>query len=390
MDNSQEASKGRILMVDDAITNLEILKSALSGRYTIQTAMDGLSALEIARVDTPDLILLDIIMPGLDGYAVCASLKNSPGTADIPIIFLSAVDSPADKSRAFELGAVDFIAKPFAIQEVQARVNVHVALLMARRELRKRNDELEHKVADRTRELSQTQAVIIEAMAGLAETRDTDTGDHILRTRLYVEYLGRLLMRHPRFENYFKDVTPEEVGKAAILHDIGKVGVPDSILLKPDALTDSEFAIIQQHPSFGHDVFSKALHKIKYNRFLALADDIAWGHHEKWDGTGYPRKLKGDEIPIPARLMALADVYDAITTKRVYKQAMRHEAAADYIKEQSGRHFDPDIVKAFLENCQVFKNIALKYRFAPEVEHELFTQDNIDWEDLTTAHQDPE
>jgi putative two-component system response regulator len=352
------AQKSKVLIVDDTDLNIDILVDALGDRYDLFTALDGESALAQVKANFPDIILLDVVMPGLSGYEVCAKLKADPATADIPIIFLTAMTDINDKARGFELGAVDYMVKPFAILEVQARLDVHLSLLNARKALRRQNEILEVKVKERTQELSITQSVIIEAMASLAETRDQETGDHVQRTRLYVHLLAVQLASHPRFGDYLALLEPDELGKAATLHDIGKVGVPDNILLKPAKLTPEEFEEMKKHTVYGHNILHRLTRRLPNNNFLVLADEIAWSHHEKWNGLGYPRGLKGDEIPIPGRLMAIADVYDALISVRPYKKAMSDEEARDFIVSQSGIHFDPDVVSAFTDLTDMFRFVA--------------------------------
>ncbi len=347
-----------VLIVDDTELNIDILVEALGDRYDIRTATDGLSALAMVEKSPPDIILLDVVMPGMNGYEVCTRLKENPETADIPVIFLTAMTDINDKARGFEMGAVDYMAKPFAVLEVQARLDVHLSLLNAKKELKRQNEQLERKVRERTQELAITQGVIIEAMASLAETRDQETGDHVMRTRYYVQMLAVNLASHPRFAAYLRDVDPDDLGIAATLHDIGKVGVPDHILLKPGRLTPEEFEEVKKHTTYGHDTLSRLAKRLPGNAFLKLADDIAWTHHEKWDGTGYPHGIKGDEIPIPGRLMAIADVYDAIVSERVYKKAMSHEEAVEFIRSQSGKHFDPDVAEGFCKLSDSFRYMA--------------------------------
>jgi putative two-component system response regulator len=351
-------SRSTVLVVDDTEINIDILEAALAGRYNVITAMDGESALEIVEKTPPDIILLDVVMPGMSGYDVCIKLKENPETIDIPVIFLTAMTDIHDKARGFELGAVDYMVKPFAILEVQARLDVHLSLLNAKKELKEQNEMLEIKVRERTQELAVTQGVIIEAMASLAETRDSETADHVMRTRYYIEALSIKLRSHPKFKTFLSSVHSTDLGTAATLHDIGKVGVPDHILLKPARLTPEEYEEIKKHATYGHEILSKLVKRLPDNVFLKLADEIAWSHHEKWDGSGYPRNLKGDAIPIPGRLMAIADVYDAIVSPRVYKAAMSHDEALQFIMSESGRHFDPDVAKAFCELGATFQYIA--------------------------------
>lgn len=370
-------TRSSVLIVDDTDLNIEILVEALADRYEVRTAMDGESALASVDQNPPDIILLDVVMPGMNGYEVCSRLKANPETADIPIIFLTAMTDINDKARGFEMGAVDYMVKPFAILEVQARLDVHLSLIKAKRELKQQNELLEIKVRERTQELAITQGVIIEAMASLAETRDQETGDHVLRTRYYVQMLSVNLASHPRFIEYLRDVDPDDLGTAATLHDIGKVGVPDHILLKPGRLTPEEFEEVKKHTTYGHETLSRLVKRLPGNEFLKLADVIAWTHHEKWDGSGYPRGLKGDDIPIPGRLMAIADVYDAVVSERVYKKAMKHAEAVEFIRSQSGTHFDPDVVKAFCELSDTFEYMASELK-VNDISDEFMSIGSID------------
>lgn len=358
MDNDRSS----VLVVDDTDLNIDILESTLEDTYTVYTAMDGETALKMVGDVRPDIILLDVIMPGMDGYEVCRRLKADPKTAEIPVIFLTAMTEINDKTRGFEMGAVDYIVKPFSMLEVQARLDVHLSLVHARRELQSQNELLERRVRERTQELEMTQDVIIEAMASLAETRDQETGDHVFRTRYYVQMLAVNLADHPRFSPFLRSIDPDDLGTAATLHDIGKVGVPDSILLKPGRFTPEEFAEMKKHTTYGHTILDRLSHRLPGNEFLKLADTIAWTHHEKWDGTGYPRGLKGDEIPIPGRLMAIADVYDAMVSKRVYKKSMQHYEVLDFIQSMSGTQFDPDVVDSFVKLSESFGYMAHELR----------------------------
>ncbi|MDR3331296.1 MAG: response regulator [Synergistaceae bacterium] len=379
MDTNAKVADSRscVLAVDDTALNIDILEAALSDRYDIYTAMDGESALAIVEKTPPDIILLDVVMPGMSGYDVCIKLKENPATVDIPVIFLTAMTDIHDKARGFELGAVDYMVKPFAILEVQARLDVHLSLLNAKKALKEQNEMLEIKVRERTQELAVTQGVIIEAMASLAETRDSETADHVMRTRYYVEALSVKLREHPKFKAFLSSVHSTDLGTAATLHDIGKVGVPDHILLKPGRLTPDEYEEIKKHATYGHEILSKLVSRLPGNRFLKLADEISWTHHEKWDGSGYPRKLKGDEIPIPGRLMAIADVYDAIVSPRVYKPPMPHDEAIEFIMSESGRHFDPDVAEAFRALGNTFQYIA--HELTPgAITDEFITEDAID------------
>ena len=355
-----------ILLVDDTETNLDILVDALGEDYDLAVATDGPSALALAREQTPDLILLAIMMPGMDGYEVCRRLMADPATADTPVIFLTALTDVADKTRGFAAGGVDYVTKPFEPAEIKARARTHLSLRLARQELARQNEILEEKVRERTRELALTQDAIIEAMAGLAEYRDPETGAHIKRTRNYVRVLAEKLRGEPGYDGYFTDEIIDLLYKSAPLHDIGKVGVRDDILLKPGPLTDAEFAVMRRHTVYGRDAIQAAAKNLGDNSFLRLAQEIAYTHQERWDGSGYPQGLAGEAIPIPGRLMAIADVYDALISRRVYKAPFTHAQAVAVIRDGRGSHFDPAMVDAFLDVQETFRQIALKFTESDE------------------------
>jgi len=355
-----------ILLVDDTETNLDILVDALGEDYDVAVATDGPSALALAKEHTPDLILLDIMMPGMDGYEVCRRLMADPATADVPVIFLTALTDVADKTRGFAVGGVDYVTKPFEPAEIKARARTHLSLRLARQELARQNEILEEKVRERTRELALTQDAIIEAMAGLAEYRDPETGAHIKRTRNYVRVLAETLRAQPGYAGYFTDEIIDLLYKSAPLHDIGKVGVRDDILLKPGPLTDAEFAVMRCHTVYGRDAIQAAAKNLGDNSFLRLAQEIAYTHQERWDGAGYPQGLAGEAIPIPGRLMAIADVYDALISRRVYKAPFTHAKAVAVIRDGRGSHFDPAMVDAFLDVQETFRQIALKFTESDE------------------------
>ncbi len=345
----------KILLVDDNATNLKILHDTLDNLgYHLLVAKNGEGALAIARKTTLSLILLDIMMPEMDGYEVCERLKAEEKTRDIPVIFITALSDDADEAKGLALGAVDYITKPFNPDLVRARVRNHL-------ELKRYRDYLEQLVEERTREIALTQAITIESLATLAEYRDPETGGHIKRTQNYVKALAMHLKQHPRFRDELADENIELLYRSAPLHDVGKVGVPDLILLKAGKLTDEEFEEMKKHTNYGHDALHITEQKLGQNSFLRCAKEIAFTHQEKWDGSGYPLGLKADQIPISGRLMALADVYDALISKRIYKPPLPHEEAVRIITEGSGKHFDPDIVDAFLALEHTFRNIALTF-----------------------------
>jgi len=358
MDN---LSNNSVLVVDDTDLHIEILTSTLGNEYKIISASDGRTALEIISDNPPDIVLLDVMMPEMDGYEVCRLLKNNPKTRDIPVIFLTGMVSLQDKTKGFELGAVDYITKPFEIREVKARVKTHLTNKLAKKFLENQKNILEEKVRERTLELSLTQEVTIDCLASLAETRDPETGGHIKRTKEYVRELARNLQNHTRFSSYLNNDRIDLICKSAPLHDIGKVGVPDSILLKPAKLNRDEWVEMKKHTLYGRNALRLAEKQLGKDSFLRYARQIAYSHHEKWDGSGYPEGLSGDKIPICGRLMAVADVYDTLISKRVYKAPFPHAKAVNIIENEKGKSFDPDLVDVFLDLKEKFRAIAIAF-----------------------------
>jgi putative two-component system response regulator len=355
--------KKTILVVDDTPDNLSLMSGLLKDDYKVKVANNGEKALKIAAGSPqPDLILLDIMMPGMDGYEVCQHLKADPATRDIPVIFLTAKVEVEDEKKGLELGAVDYLTKPVSPPIVLARVRNHLALKTHADFLRDKSDFLETEVAKRTKEVMAIQDVTILAMASLAETRDSDTGNHIRRTQFYVKALALKLKGNARFGAQLTDDYINRLFKSAPLHDIGKVGIPDRILLKPGRFTPDEFDIMKTHTSLGREAIEHAEEQLGMNvEFLEMAKDIALSHQEKWDGSGYPEGLAGEVIPLAARLMAVADVYDALISRRVYKEGMPHEKAVQILIEGKGTHFDPDMIDAFVEIQEDFRAIARRY-----------------------------
>jgi putative two-component system response regulator len=361
-------AQATILIVDDTPENLSVLGELLSHSYRVRVANSGLRALELAAADPcPDLILLDVMMPDMDGYEVLRRLRSRPSTHEIPVIFVTAMNSTEDEERGFELGSVDYITKPIRPAIVMARVKAQLDLKEARDWLKHKNAVLEAEVAARMAENRLIQDVSIHALARLAETRDSDTGNHIRRTQAYVHALAQRLSRHPRFTAMLgQDKYIDLLAKSAPLHDIGKVGIPDHILQKPGPLTPEEWTIMKTHARLGSDAIEMAERDSDQPmEFLALAKQIARCHHERWDGSGYPDGLAGDAIPIPARLMALADVFDALISRRVYKEPMPFTRAREIILSEKGSHFDPDVVEAFEAVYPVFVEIAQRYSDEP-------------------------
>jgi putative two-component system response regulator len=360
-----EPSPHTILVVDDTRENLCVLGGLLQPYYRVRVANSGLRALAaVASPPRPDLILLDIMMPGMDGYEVLAQLRANRAFDDIPVIFVTALDAAEDESRGLGLGAVDYIAKPIRPAILLARVRCHIELKQARDRMRQQNAWLEAEVARRMQESQLIQDASMRALAGLAETRDSETGNHILRTQVYVELLCQHFWRAGRHLDQLDDGGLERIVKAAPLHDIGKVGVPDHILLKPGALTPEEWVVMRRHTVLGAEALRRAIGSEKDQAafgFFHVAIQIAQSHHERWDGTGYPDGLSGTAIPFSARLMALADVFDALTSRRIYKPPMSLDAAVGVILEGRGSHFDPEVVGAFLAHLDEFRAIAARH-----------------------------
>lgn len=386
MDQSNRQT-ATVLVVDDTPENLTLLGQLLSPFHKVKVAPSGARALHIAAAPPhPDLILLDVMMPQMDGYAVMQKLKADPATRDIPVIFVTAMNQADDEERGLQCGAVDYITKPISPPVVLARVATQLELKRARDVLHHHNAFLEREIERRMHDNQLIQDVAIRALASLAEARDTDTGKHILRTQSYVEILARHLCKHPRFAAFLTEPMIRMVTKSAPLHDIGKVGIPDNVLLKPGRLDANEFEVIKAHCRIGSDAIDLAmrgeldddeydalkrhcrlggralseamseLEKLPLG-FLSVARAIAMWHHEKWDGSGYPDGLAGDDIPIPARLMALADCFDALVSRRIYKPAVPVDEAIRMIEAGRGSHFDPDIVDAFLATREQFLQI---------------------------------
>jgi putative two-component system response regulator len=357
------SSQAIVLVVDDTPDNLAVMSSLLKGSYKVRVANNGERALQLARAEPrPDIILLDIMMPGLSGYDVIRALKADSHTRHIPVIFLTAMSAADDERLGLELGAADYITKPISPPIVLARVRTQLENKAAADFLRDQNSFLDDEINRRGKELAAIQDVTILAMASLAETRDSDTGNHIRRTQHYVRVLAQELQTHPRFGYFLTDPTIDALYKSAPLHDIGKVGIPDRILLKPGRFTPDEFEIMKTHTTLGRAAILAAEKQLGMEvEFLRHAKDIAYYHQEKWDGSGYPEGLQGEAIPISARLMAVADVYDALISRRVYKEGMPHEKAVAIIREGRGSHFDPDMVDAFLKLEVGFRAIAARY-----------------------------
>jgi len=339
-----------ILIVDDIAGNIDLLAEILKDDYQIKVARNGEQALEIVRLNPQiALILLDIMMPGIDGYEVCRRLKEEEKSENIPVIFVTAMDDVADERRGFQLGAVDFLKKPVSAPIVQARVKNHIAL-------HNQNRVLETKVAEKTKllqnaliQLKESSLETIYRLTQAAEYRDEDTGEHIQRMSHYAAAVARELGASAK--------TVEQILRAAPMHDIGKIGIPDRILLKPDKLDAEEWEIMKQHTTIGGKILSNSS-----AGFIRLGEKIALSHHEKWDGSGYPEGLEGKQIPLVGQIVAIADVFDALTTRRPYKKPFSLEVTYDILNESSGSHFNPQVVEAFFTVEEEILAIKDKYK----------------------------
>lgn len=338
---NKKFQKQTVLVVDDSAENIIVFSGILSGEYRVKAAKSGIKALDIAISSIPDIILLDIMMPEMDGYEVCRRLKEDPRTRSIPVIFVSAMGEASDEARGFELGAVDYITKPVSRPIVLARVKNHL-------QLHDQNRSLEEKVRQRTAELDKSRLEIIRRLGRAAEYRDNETGMHVIRMSYYSCILARGLGMGDGEIDLLLNATP--------MHDIGKIGIPDSILLKPGRLNEQERRIMQKHPEIGAEIIG-----VHDSPLLQLARTVALTHHEKWDGTGYPAGLEGENIPLPGRIVAIADVFDALTTQRPYKEAWPVEKAVELITSESGKHFDPELVLIFIENLSKILDVKIEH-----------------------------
>ncbi|ATP28944.1 HD-GYP domain-containing protein [Chromobacterium violaceum] len=369
MSDANAAGRQTVLLVDDSPESLTQMYGLLKADYRTLIANGGERALQIVEGDAlPDLVLLDVMMPGLGGLEVCRRLKADPRTESIPVIFLTAMSELEDEQAGFDAGAADYIVKPVSPPIMMARVRTHLRAKAVADFLEDKAAFLQTEVERRTREVQVIQDVTIMALASLAETRDHETGNHLRRTQNYVRALALELRNHPNYRPLLSDETVQLLYKSAPLHDIGKVGIPDHILLKPGPLTPEEFEVMKTHTVLGRDTIASAERMLDApSSFLRLAREIAYCHQEKWDGSGYPQGLAGEAIPLSARLMAVADVYDALISRRVYKPPFSHEKAVGIIRDDSGRHFDPAVVKAFLQVAEQFREIARLYSDADVV-----------------------
>ena len=337
------SESANILVVDDTIENLSLLSRLLKDfGFVVRPVPSGRQALMAARSTPPDLILLDISMPEMDGFEVCRRLKDDVRLRDIPVLFISALSATGEKVRAFEVGGVDYITKPFQIEEVKARIDTHLKLSRLQK-------DLSNQVQRQVEEISNAQMALLFALTQMTEMRDDDTGKHVDRVQMLCRLLAHRLAEREKFRSQIDDVFIRRIYLASALHDIGKVGIPDHILLKKGRLTVDEFTIMRTHTLIGYESLAELARRYPADTFINLAIQIARSHHEKWDGSGYPDGLREEEIPLCARIMAVADVYDALRSKRVYKPAFSHRVSREILKDGRGKHFDPNIIDVFLE-----------------------------------------
>jgi len=345
-----------VMVIDDQTRNLRLLERLLQGRgFKVLPFTSGPTALRALKRVLPQVIVLDIKMPGMDGWATQERLAADPRTAEIPVIFLSGIADVESKARAFAVGGVDYITKPFQVEEVIARLETHLRIHQLQGQLTVHNRALEEKVAEQVATISDAQQATIIALARLAESRDDDTGQHILRVQRYCRILGDQLREAGVSPEIIDTGFVEDLSQASALHDIGKVAIPDAILLKPGPLTPSERVRMEQHTLLGAQTLQRVLDDYPNNRLLVLGEAIARYHHERWDGSGYPGGFEGEQIPISARIMAVGDVYDALRMRRPYKEPMPHQAAFEIIVEDRGSQFDPVVVDAFVTRQRDFE-----------------------------------
>lgn len=353
MNTANENTK--IMVVDDTVGNLILLEDMLSRKgYQVMPVLSSKLAIQAAKHDPPDLILLDINMPEMDGYEVCKVFKAEKELHEIPVIFISGLSDVTEKVQAFAAGGVDFITKPFHMEEVYARVDTHLKLHRLQMEMERNNEKLEKIVEEQIKEIFESQMATIFAVAKLAESRDEDTGKHLERVQLICRTIALKLSMHKDYNSHITSTYAENIFYASPLHDIGKVAIPDNILLKPARLTSEEFEIMKTHSVLGAKTLTEVLDKYPNNRFIKMGIAIARHHHERWDGKGYPDGLAGDNIPLSSRIMSIVDVYDAVRSKRCYKPSLAHNETCEIIIKGAGSQFDPDITAAF---CDIQKEI---------------------------------
>lgn len=340
-----------ILLLDDGEVNLNVLSWILKeSGYEVECFTSGYDAIDALNNKPFDLILSDIQMPKMNGFEFCERIKKTESLQHIPVMFISAMDKKEEIIHGFKVGGVDYITKPFSTEEVKIRVATQLTIVDFQ-------NSLQAKVDEQIQKLQNIRMETIFSLAKLAQSRDDDTGLHLERVQGYCKLLAQTLRENSEYQNQINDQFVEDIYHASPLHDIGKVGIPDSILLKPDRLTEEEFAVMKTHTNIGAETLRDVDNKFGGNAFIGMGILIAESHHEKFDGTGYPKGLGGQDIPLAARIMAIADVYDALRSKRAYKDGFSHEKSCEIICEGSGAHFDPVIIEAFKETVTQFDAI---------------------------------
>lgn len=345
-------NRKHVLIIDDDVTNLKVAEKILNPYYKVSLLISGIQTLKFLSKNKPDLILLDIDMPDMDGYETLTKIRQNPELCDIPVILLTDLSNSENYVKEIESGNVDFIIKPFIPQIMLSRIKVHL-------EFCEYKNDLENKVHEKTEMIEHLQDVMMLSLAELVECRDENTGGHVKRTAEYVRILTEEIVEAGLYNDILTEEYIKDIVRSAPLHDVGKIGIDDSTLLKAGALDDEEFEHMKNHAELGGQTIQKMINETNVESFLYIAKDMAHYHHEKWDGSGYPCGLKGEEIPISARIMAIADVYDALTTKRPYKEAFEHDVAVKIITDGKGKMFDPKIVEIFEEIHYKFQSANL-------------------------------
>lgn len=351
-------SRCKIMLVDDDLTNLSIGRNALSDRYTVITVPSAEKLFQMMEYTLPDLILLDVEMPGMNGYELIRRLKQNERTASIPVIFLTARSDASSELEGLSLGAIDYISKPFSPPLLRKRVETHLLLRSQTIQLQRYNENLLDMVREKTERIYALQNAVLNTVAELVEFRDDITGGHIERTQGYIKLLVEELILRGLYPELISEWDVELLIPSAQLHDVGKIAISDSILKKPGRFEPEEFDEMKKHTTYGVKVIDRIERSTHQSDFFRHAKVFAGTHHEKWDGSGYPYGLRGEEIPLPGRLMAIADVYDALISVRPYKPALSHEESVRIITQGRGNHFDPALVDVFMDLSERFKQIA--------------------------------
>ena len=368
-------TREKIIMVDDDRTNLTVAKNTLINNYDIITVTSGKKLFGVLEKIKPDIILLDVEMPEMSGYEVIKILKKTVKTASIPVIFLTALINPESEIKGLSLGAVDYIYKPFSQELLLKRIEMNLLLEAQRQELERYSTNLEGMIFEKTRTVYELQNAILKTVAELVESRDNVTGGHIERTQSCLRRLVNLVLESGIYTEELSNWDIELFVMSSQLHDVGKISVKDNILMKSTRLTDEEFSEMKKHAAFGREIIEKIEKNTTENAFLAHAKILAGSHHEKWDGSGYPLGIKGEEIPLQGRLMALVDVYDALTNERPYKKALSHKEAIEIIKLGLGNHFDPVVGEVFVKNENKFTDIEIPantFSYKPKPSAQLY------------------